>query len=85
MVKSPKWKVHLPLLFKEILTNRGCLILRQPLLITRSILAEVAKRAIELNDPKLNALMLRLTLYEHGDPTSSAYDPSLLEKLEDAS
>lgn len=85
MAKSTMWKAHLPRLFEEILANPSCGILRQPLLITNAILKEVAERAIELNDPKLHALMLRLALYEQGDPHSAAYDPSLLEQLEEAS
>lgn len=32
--------------------------------IFKSLLAQVAERAIELNDPVLNALMIRLNLYE---------------------
>lgn len=39
-------------------------ILKIPLNIFKNILAEVAQRATELNDPELNILMLKLALYE---------------------
>jgi hypothetical protein len=39
-------------------------ILKIPINIFKDLLAEVAQRATELNDPELNILMLRLALYE---------------------
>lgn len=39
-------------------------VLKIPLNIFKGILAEVAQRATQLNDPKLNVLMLKLNLYE---------------------
>lgn len=39
-------------------------ILRIPLNLFQGLLAQVAQRATELNDPKMNILMLRLGLYE---------------------
>lgn len=74
------WRVHVPSLFKEILNNPGTSILRTPLRITSDILAEVASRAIELNDPKLNALMCQLTLFEQSDPYSKGYDADATQK-----
>lgn len=44
--------------------NRNMGILKIPLNIFKNILGEVAERAIILNDPKLNILMLKLNLYE---------------------
>lgn len=82
MAVSVKWKVHTPRLMSEILVNPEMSIMRQPLMIMKGLLAEVARRAIELDDPELNALMLRLTLYEQGDPMSPAYDPSVLDGIE---
>lgn len=77
-----KWKCHTPRLFEEILLNPGTSALRQPLIIFRSILTEVAQRAIELNDDKLNLLMLRLTLYECADPLCDSYNPEIIRQLE---
>ncbi len=39
-------------------------ILKVPLNVFRNLLAQVAHRATEINDPKLNILMLSLSLYE---------------------
>ena len=39
-------------------------VLKTPINIFRNLLGQVAERATELNDPKLNVLMLRLWLYE---------------------
>jgi hypothetical protein len=77
--KELSWKVHIPSLFNEIVENGGLgtSIFRVPLSITSRILGEVAQRALELNDPKLNALMCRLTLYEQSDPYSKEYNPKL--------
>lgn len=72
------WKCHTPRLFEEILVNEGCSILRAPLRILLGILREVGERAIELDDDKLTALMLRLTLYSVADPSEPDYDPELV-------
>ena len=42
--------------------NQG--VLKLPLNIFRNLLAQAAQRAIELNDPRLNIIMLNLGLYE---------------------
>ncbi|MDY3521999.1 hypothetical protein PG614_10195 [Riemerella anatipestifer] len=44
--------------------DRNMGVLKIPLNIFRSLLCEVANRASELNDPKMNILMLKLGLYE---------------------
>lgn len=63
--QSLKWRSHLPNLLTEIVENNpSAWALRIPILLTREILVEVAHRAIELNDPKLNVLMLRLAMYD---------------------
>lgn len=61
------WKVHTPNLIRETLNNKGSEALRTPLTIFGRLLADVAERAAELDDPALNLLMLRLTLYDQGD------------------
>ena len=77
------WRCHTPRLVDEILLNPGTSALKQPLIIFRSILAEVAQRAIELNDDKLNLLMLRLTLYDCADPLCENYNPDIINELID--
>lgn len=78
-----KWKVHTPNLLKEVMSNPSCWALHQPVNIFKQILIEVAERAIEINDHELNKLMVRLVLYEQGDPTSKEYDVSILDKVPD--
>jgi hypothetical protein len=76
-----KWRIHLPSLFEEILNNPSTSILRIPLNILSNLLAEVAKRASEINDNQLNALMVRLTLYSVADPKSPDYDREIVEQV----
>ena len=44
--------------------ERNMGVLKIPLNIFKNLLGEVAQRAIILNDPELNILMLRLALYD---------------------
>jgi hypothetical protein len=67
------WKVHTPNLLKEIAGNNETGILRIPLNIFQDLLRQVADRAVEINDEKLNCLMIRLTLYDNADPASPDY------------
>jgi hypothetical protein len=83
-MKTLKWRVHTPSLLKEILNNKGANILHRPVQIFASILSQVAQRASELNDAKLNALMCRLTLYVIADPESPEYDKERAEAIMDA-
>lgn len=72
--KSLNWRVNTPQLLREVLGNNGVAILNVPLQIFADLLAEVADNAIRINDKELNKLMLRLALYEDGDPYSSSYN-----------
>lgn len=63
-----EWKVHTPALLSEILCNSGAQALEMPLKIFGTLLWDVAARASQIDDPELNLLMLRLTMYEAGDP-----------------
>lgn len=63
--KKLQWRSHLPDLMKEMLEgNPSGSALVMPVNITMGIIASVAKRAAELDDPELNVLMLRLALYD---------------------
>lgn len=61
------FNVHTTNLLEEI-ANYGLVrsagALKIPLNQLQGLLAQVAQRATELNDPKMNILMLRLGLYE---------------------
>jgi len=79
-----EWKVNTPQLLKEILVNNETSALRIPIAVFGRILAEVSDRALQLNDPKLNALMCRLALYEESDPYSKEYNEELTMQTIDA-
>lgn len=75
------WRVNTPTLLDEILNyNPGMGIFETPFRIFSSILGEVAQRAIELNDEKLNALMLRLSLYDVCNPQSKDFDQKFVRE-----
>lgn len=64
-----EFRVHTMNLLHEIadhaLPSAGKMgIFFQPLNTFKNLLARVAQRATELNDPELNILMLKLTLYD---------------------
>lgn len=75
------WKVHTWNLFKELATNPGVAPVAASIQILANILAEVARRAAEINDPELTALMCRLTLYAIADPQDDDYDPDTCETI----
>lgn len=79
------WRVHTPNLLREIMSNPGTSVLRSPLRVFAELLAAVGERAAELDDPKLNALMMQLTIYEVADPDSPKYDPKLVTSIIEAS
>lgn len=75
------WKVCTAALLKEILNNPGTAILSKPLQIFADILYEVGERAAEINDPKLNALMCRLSIYAESDPYNPEYNKELTDQI----
>jgi hypothetical protein len=81
MTEKLEWKVHTHGLFQEIV---GCgvstSIFKHPLNILQRILEEVAVRAVELEDPQLNVLMMRLSLYSISNPDDPEYDPQKVEQ-----
>ena len=66
MKKKLEWSVNTPELLGEIIPNvmEKESISPSIIRIFASLLGEVAKRATELHDAKLDSLMLRLNLYE---------------------
>jgi len=76
------WKVNTPALIAEIGNNNPNMrMISSPLMIFSSILAEVGERASELNDPKLNALMCRLSIYAESDQYSPEYNKQLVKEI----
>jgi hypothetical protein len=77
---SHLWKVNTVSLLKEMVENNDKMgIFKHPVNIFGEILGEVAERAKELNDPKLNVLMCRLALYEQADPFSPSYSQEMMD------
>jgi hypothetical protein len=79
--KDWRWKLHTPNILHEIAQHSGQPILVKPLQLFGSLLFDVATRAAELNDPRLNDLMCRLTLYEIADPEKPGYDPARVKEI----
>jgi len=70
-----KWKINTTGLLKEAIRNNATAnALRMPFQILANALFEVGERAIELNDTKLNCLMLRLGIYSISDPENEDFD-----------
>jgi len=74
-----EWRVHTANLLQEILNNPGTEILHIPLNIFARLLMQVGERAAELNDEKLNKLMMQLTIYSAADPLSEDFDQSAVD------
>lgn len=74
------WRVHTGRLLEE-LGDRAPSEVRIPLRILRALLARVAQEAIRINDKQLNALMMRLTLYEEADPHVPGYSQERYERV----
>lgn len=81
------WRVHTPNLLKEICTNPQIGVAVVGVSIFARILYALADRAKELNDPELNSICLRLTLFSQADPESKDYDKravKLISKFDSA-
>jgi hypothetical protein len=55
--------------------------LRIPLVTLDGLLKEVAARAIELDDRKMNELMMQLTLYSVADPYSPDHNQDIVSEF----
>lgn len=86
-MKRLEWSVNTPDLLKDIIPNVRQTESISPSIITifGSLLAQVAKRATELHDAKLDSLMLRLNLYEcEGESAAqkNKWRVGMIDKLE---
>jgi hypothetical protein len=79
-MKNLEWRVHTANLLNEILVNDGMAILEKPINIFGKLLAAVGDRATEIDDPKLNKLMIQLTIYSMADPSSPDYNQELVHE-----
>lgn len=81
--KNPEheFKVNTPQFLREIFDNNAIGgVFYVPANVFRGYLIQIAQRAAELNDPKLNAIMCQMALYDAADPYSPGYDKRLTKK-----
>ena len=76
-------RVDTPYLIKQVFDNPGSSQLRIPFNTVLRLLAAVAERAIELDDPKLNMLMIKLNLYEYDPKDGSKLIDECLKRIEE--
>lgn len=70
-----EWRCNVIGLLQEmVLNNEKMGIFKQPVNILGHILHELAERAIELDDVKLNQIMIRLNLFEGSLPHEPGFD-----------
>jgi len=83
--KELVFKVDTVSLLNEIQNNaihpKDMAALKIPFGYFRSLLNEVAKRAVEINDEDLNKLMLRMCLYSVSQTNSTDYDAELVDSI----
>ena len=76
-VKTGHFRVNTPEFLKEIADNALSIgnmgVLKVPLNVFQNLLAIVAQRATELNDPIMNSAMFDLSLYELPDASTKEY------------
>ncbi len=80
------WRVHTPNLIKEIIegtNSKDAEAITIPVRIMNELLVKVGERASKIDDPELNALMCRLTIYAIADPQDKNYNPKLVKKILD--
>jgi hypothetical protein len=68
------WKVHLPNLIREVMSNEGTWVLREPFNITFKILTQMAERAVKDNNEIMIAYCARLGLYEASEPGKEGFE-----------
>ncbi len=65
-----EFKINTPAFLKEVFDHNPTLggVLKVPVNVLRNYLQQIAERASQLNDPKLNAIMCQMALYAIADP-----------------
>ena len=78
-----EFKINTPAFLKEVFDQNPTLggVLFVPINTLQGYLAQIAERASELNDPKLNAIMCQMALYAVADPYDKEnYDRKVTEE-----
>ena len=83
MEKKLYFNVDVPQLIKEISNNNEVACLSVPLTILQKKLRKLTERAIELDDPELNIIMLEMKLYEVNHSRISALIKIQQERIDD--
>jgi len=81
MKKKVVWRIHLSRMLDQLFDTNKMGVWVRPIQQLAKIMDEVATRASELNDPKMNALMCRLGLYAISNPDDPEYDPEATRKI----
>ncbi len=68
------WKSHVRNLFDEILVNKDCWILENPLKITMRIMGAAADEAAKQGNEKMIGFFCMMALYTFSDPTHADFD-----------
>lgn len=68
------WRCHTPNLLREIAGSNHLGAMTTAISIMQTLLVQLAAIAIEIDDPKFNSMMIRLTLYDQADPSSKDYN-----------
>lgn len=75
------WKVNTGMFLKEIASNPDIAPISGTFKVLAGILGEVAARASQLDDDKMNALMCRLSLYAIADQSEPEFDQKRVDKI----
>jgi len=79
-----KYKSNVKGMFREIVeANQQMWIMKLPLQLTYEILTELAVECSEIDNPKLNAFMMRLGLYDVSDVESENFDLKFMNEYID--
>lgn len=79
-----QWRCHTNNLLKlamETCDPKQTDILKHPFQILKNLLVELGERASELDDPILNSLMCRMTIYAVADPEDPEYNDEIVDKI----
>jgi len=69
-----EWMIHTPNLLNEIVSNSNQPAIEAPIRILGNMLYRLGEIAARINDPELNEIMIRLTIYDIANPESENYD-----------
>jgi len=75
------WRCHTPNLIHEIGDCNELGPVVPALRIFQTLLVQLSEVAIEIDNPKLNSMMVRLTLYSAGEPSNPDYNAKQIYEI----